>query len=63
MLFYKNKTLDHVDEEVEFQMKISGLFIDALLRQAHEAMRINYRQHSELLNSKNEFNHPSMIHP
>ena len=59
-VLYKHKLSDHRDENVEFEMKISGVFKDALSRQANEAVRIYSRQNSEILNSKSEFNHPSV---
>ena len=55
---YKHKLLEHADEEVDFSMEITGVFKDALSRQADEAVRINARKNSELLNSRSEFNHP-----
>ena len=39
-------------------MEITGVFKDALTRQAEEAVRIHARNEEELLNSKSEFNHP-----
>ena len=39
-------------------MEITGVFRDALSRQADEAVRIKSRTNLELLNSKSEFNHP-----
>ena len=39
-------------------MEITGVFKDALSRQADEAVRIYARKNDELLNSKSEFNHP-----
>ena len=39
-------------------MEITGVFQDALTRQSNEAIRISSRPHTELMNSKNEFNHP-----
>ena len=41
-------------------MEIVRPFRDALTRQADEAVRINNSSPSELLNSKNEFNHPKI---
>ena len=41
-------------------MEITGKFRDALTRQANEAVRINSRTGSDLMNGKNEFNHPPM---
>ena len=57
-VLYKHKLSDHKNEEVVFEMKISGIFKDAISRQANEAVRINSRKNSEILNSKSEFNHP-----
>ena len=57
-VLYKHKLMDHEDEEVDFSMEITGVFKDALSRQADEAVRINARKNSELLNSRSEFNHP-----
>ena len=39
-------------------MEIVKTFKDALTRQAHEAVRINNLEKTEVLNSKTEFNHP-----
>jgi hypothetical protein len=39
-------------------MGITGLFKDALTRQANEAVRIKNCEKSEILNSKSQFNHP-----
>ena len=39
-------------------MEITGILKDALSRQAEEAVRIQSRKPSELMNSKSEFNHP-----
>ena len=41
-------------------MKITKKFKDPLTRQANEAVRINNRNKTELLNSRNEFNHPAI---
>ena len=57
-VLYKHKLSDHKNEDVIFEMKISGIFKDALSRQANEAVRINSRKNGEILNSKSEFNHP-----
>ena len=43
---------------MEFGLEITGVFKDALTRQANEAIRIYNRNGSELLNSKSEFCHP-----
>ena len=50
--------MDHINEEVEFEVDITGIFKDALSRQANESVRIYNRKNSEILNSKSEFNHP-----
>ena len=55
---YKHKVLEHPEEEIEIGMTIVKTFKDALTRQAHEAVRIDNLESSEILNSKNEFNHP-----
>ena len=55
----KHKLLDHGNEEnVEYGLEITGIFKDALSRQANESVRIYKRQSSETMNSKSEFNHP-----
>ena len=59
-VLYKHKILEHKDEEVDFQMEITGVFKDPLSRQAEESVRIQGRNNSELMNSKSEFNHPPM---
>ena len=59
-VLYKHKVLEHEEEDVEFAMEITGVFKDALTRQAEEAVRIKTRNNEELLNSKSEFNHPPM---
>ena len=43
---------------MDFSMEITGVFKDALSRQADEAVRIFSRENNEILNSKSEFNHP-----
>ena len=50
--------MDHIDEDVEYGLEITGMFRDALTRQANESVRIYGRKGSEILNSKSEFNHP-----
>ena len=57
-VLYKHKQLEHVDEEVEYGLEVTGLFKDALTRQANESVRIYNRKGTEILNSKSEFNHP-----
>ena len=51
-VLYKHKILEHKDEEMDFKMEITGVFKDALSRQADEAVRIQNRKTSESLNSK-----------
>ena len=48
--------MDHAHENAEFEMEITGVFKDALSRQANEAVRIQSRKTTESLNSKCEFN-------
>ena len=55
-VLYKHKMLDHKNEEPQFEMEITGIFRDALTRQANEAVRIQKTKPSETLNSKCEFN-------
>ena len=55
---YKHKQNEHGGEEIRIRMKITKQFRDPLIRQANEAVRISNRAKSEILNSKNEFNHP-----
>ena len=50
--------LEHINEDVEFGLEITGKFRDALTRQANESVRIYNRKGTEILNSKSEFNHP-----
>ena len=57
-VLYKHKMLDHINEDVEYGLEITGIFRDALTRQANESVRIYGRKSSEILNSKSEFNHP-----
>ena len=57
-VLYKHKMLEHKNETVEFKMEITGVFKDALTRQADESVRIQARKNTELMNSKSEFNHP-----
>ena len=59
-VLFKHKTMDHIDENVEFGLEITGVFKDALTRQANEAIRIYKRNPLEILNSKSEFSHPPM---
>ena len=57
-VLYKHKLVEHENEDVDFAMEITGVFSDALSRQADEAVRIHARKNEELMNSKSEFNHP-----
>ena len=57
-VLYKHKKLEHIDEEVEYGLEVTGLFKDALTRQANESVRIYNRRGTSILNSKSEFNHP-----
>ena len=55
---YKYKLIEHPTEDAKFSMCITKKFHDPLTRQANEAVRISSRKRNELMNSKNEFNHP-----
>ena len=57
-VLYKHSVWEHRNEKAKFRFEITGKYKDALSRQANEAVRINSRPNSELLNSKSEFNHP-----
>ena len=58
-MLYKHKILEHTeDENIKFKMEITGLYKDALTRQANEAIQIKNCERSEILNSKSQFNHP-----
>ena len=57
-VLYKHQMSEHKNEDVKFKFEITQKFKDALTRQANEAVRINSRKNSELMNSKSEFNHP-----
>ena len=57
-VLYKHSVSEHRNEKAKFRFEITGKYKDALSRQANEAVRINSRPNSELLNSKSEFNHP-----
>ena len=57
-VLYKHQMVEHKGEAVEFEMEITGIFSNALSRQADEAVRISSRKNFELMNSKTEFNHP-----
>ena len=57
---YKHKQNEHGGEEIRIRMEITKQFRDPLTRQADEAVRISNRAKSEILNIKNEFNHPPM---
>ena len=43
------------------ELEITGIFKDALSRQADESVRIYARQGHELMNSKSEFNHTPLF--
>ena len=55
---FKHKQRDHRDENMKFKMEITNKLRDPLTRQANEAVRISSRKKNEVMNSKNEFNHP-----
>ena len=55
---YKHKQNEHNGEEIKYRMEITKSFRDPLTRQANEAVRISGMKKNEILNSKNEFNHP-----
>ena len=55
---FKHKQNEHNGEEIKYRMEITKRFRDPLTRQANEAVRISSRKKNEILNSKNEFNHP-----
>ena len=57
-VLFKHKEIAHKYEDMKVKMKITKSFKDPLTRQANEAVRISNRNKLELLNSKNEFNHP-----
>ena len=59
---YKHIKNDHAEEEenVTFQMKITGKFKSAMARQIDEGIRIQNRHPNELLNSKSEFYGPAI---
>ena len=57
-VLYKHKLVEHENEHVEFAMEITGVFRDALTRQADEAVRIQARKKEQFMKSKSEFNHP-----
>ena len=59
-VIFKHKEIAHKNEEMKIKMKITKKFKDPLTRQANEAVRINNRKKTELLNSRNEFNHPAI---
>ena len=46
-MMYKHQMLDHKEEKVEFDLEITGIFKDALSRQANESVRIYSRQSSK----------------
>ena len=45
-VLHKHKMLEHLNEEVEYGLEITGKFKDALSRQANEAVRISSRKDS-----------------
>ena len=55
---YKHKLTEHNGDEIKYRMEITKRFRDPLTRQANEAVRISSRDKKDILNSKNEFNHP-----
>ena len=57
-VLYKHQMVEHGGMEADFKLEITGVFSDALSRQADEAVRISTRKKYELMNSKTEFNHP-----
>ena len=57
-VLFKHKQLEHIDEEVEYGLEVTGLYKDALTRQANKSVRIYNRRGTAILNSKSEFNHP-----
>ena len=57
-VLYKHQLSEHPTQEANFKMEITGLFKDALTRQANEAVRIKNHKKFEVMNSKSEFNHP-----
>ena len=59
-VLFKHKISEHPNEVPKFKMEITKSFQDALTRQANEAVRIFGRPGHELLNSKSEFNHPTL---
>ena len=52
VLYTLNYILEHENEEEIFEMEITGVFKDALSRQAEESVRIQTRKSYELMNSK-----------
>ena len=59
-ILYKHVLNDHENEEenVDFQMKITGKFTNPLTRQIDKSLRIRNRLPETLLNSKAEFHGP-----
>jgi hypothetical protein len=60
---YKHKLTEHPNEEVKFKFEVTNRFKDALTRQDNDAVRIDSRKNTKLLNTKllnykSEFNHP-----
>ena len=59
---YKHIKNDHTEEEenVTFQMKVTGRFKSAMARQIDEGIRIQNKHPNALLNSKSEFYGPAI---
>ena len=54
---YKHKEQCHLDEEVRYSAKITGVYRrDAMLRQISEAVQIRNTPQDQLLNSRTEWN-------
>ena len=51
---------NHPGCKPSFKLKVTGVFHDALTRQADEASRIQMCKPSEVINNKAEFNHPPL---
>ena len=52
--------MEHINENVEYGLEITGIFKDPLTRQANESVRIYNRKGTEILNSKADCHHPSL---
>ena len=63
-VFYKQKQMEHLNENMEIKMEITRPYKDALSKQANEAVRICNRiknNNKEMINSKsNSTTHPSL---